>query len=84
MASEPAGRASAEVHSWEYTGSEEHEAGTQRAVRGDVIHDEHAGFCNFISLCGESPKQIHVVVTDNEADTKPRKRSRDAVLLDAL
>ena len=54
--------ASGDVYSWEYAGSQEHAAGVQRAVRGDIIHDKHTGLANFISIFGESPRQINVVV----------------------
>ena len=50
------------VYSWEYAGSEEHAAGMQRAVRDDIIYDKHTGLANFISIFGESPRQINVVV----------------------
>ena len=50
------------VYSWEYPGSEEHAAGMQRAVRDDIIYDKHTGLANFISIFGESPRQINVVV----------------------
>ena len=49
MASQPAERASGDVYSWEYAGSEEHAAGMQRAVRDDIIYDKHTGLANFIS-----------------------------------
>ena len=62
MASQPAERASGDVYSWEYAGSEEHAAGMQRAVRDDIIYDKHTGLANFISIFGESPRQINVVV----------------------
>ena len=59
MASQPAERASGDVYSWEYAGSEEHAAGMQRAVRDDIIYDKHTGLANFISIFGESPRQMH-------------------------
>ena len=34
----------------------------QRAVRDDIIYDKHTGLANFISIFGESPRQINVVV----------------------
>ena len=48
--SQPAERASGDVYSWEYAGSEEHAAGMQRAVRGDIIYDKHTGLCMTTSL----------------------------------
>ena len=50
MASQPAERASGDVYSWEYAGSEEHAAGMQRAVRDDIIYDKHTGLCMTTSL----------------------------------
>ena len=32
----------------------------QRAVRDDIIYDKHTGLANFISIFGESPRQINV------------------------
>ena len=60
MASGPSEEAETEfleVHKWLFEGSAEHVAGLQSAVVGDVIHDEHVGYANFIFIVGENPRQ---------------------------
>ena len=81
MASQPAECASGDVYSWEYAGSEEHAAGMQRAVRDDIIYDKHTGLANFISIFGESPRQMHMVVPASEEGCPAWKCSWGTILL---
>ena len=66
--SEEAAQDFVEVHKWYFDGADEHVGGMQSAVVGDVIHDEHVDYANFISIVGEKPRQMRVVVPANEAD----------------
>ena len=68
--SEEAAQDFVEVHKWYFDGAGEHVAGMQSAVVGDVIHDEHVGYANFISIVGQNPRQMRVVVPASEADVQ--------------
>jgi hypothetical protein len=57
-----------EVGEWEFTGDDDHPAGRQRAVEGDVVHDKHIGLCNYIKIIGEQPCQMRVVVPSDETN----------------
>ena len=62
----PSEEAALEVHKWFFDGSGEHAAGLQSAVVGDVIHDEHVGYANFISIVGQNPRQMRVVLRETQ------------------
>ena len=64
----PSEEAALEVHKWFFDGSGEHAAGLQSAVVGDVIHDEHVGYANFISIVGQNPRQMRVVLRETGSD----------------
>ena len=67
MTSMADGMTASAVGEWVFDGDDGHNAGPQRAVEGDIIFEKHIGLCNYVSIVGENPKQMRVVVASDEA-----------------